>query len=329
MIFELEPSCFHPNPRSLDLLAIGDLVLKGRHRIYVRENSQAEYLEWLQSLTVDLLEGWNSSLDLSVKLEALEPANCAVTVCNDIAPVLNGQSLAMNVEQARLLAGQPFRVFLENDEADRNFLITYSNKEQKKKIEELESRSLIRFEHCGGIGEMPKKVTRFVKRTPINSLISSAVFDCDASQPNQPSGQSQNVVDVCRGGGVPAHRLKRRAIENYILRSWLNSWVNQSKQTKAAHLKRFNAVCGFNDAQRHYFHMKGGLKKDKKEISNGSNTLYAALSPKLLGELDNGFGAAVSEIFSWPWVQESEAMEDFDGWSEVNGIVRSLLVLFR
>src|SRR5687768_12438978 len=149
----MEESCFANTPKTFELLQLANFVLKGRHRLYVKNLVHADYLSWTRRLPGELLDVWDLSLDLSMEQEALEPARITVNVCEfgTSNPVL--PSPVLNVEQASRLAAEPYRIFVENDDADRDFLITYADNNQRRKIKELESSNLIRFEHCGGIGE--------------------------------------------------------------------------------------------------------------------------------------------------------------------------------
>ena len=264
-----------------------------------------------------------------MELEAREPAEFTVKVCDTTESNLNAVPPIMNVEQAAHFAEEPFRIFVENDGADRDFLITFSNSEQKTKIEELEGARLIRFEHCGGITELPKKVAKFINRGNLNSSIAIAVFDCDAPQPNEASAQSKTALSECENRGVAAFRLKRRAIENYLLRSWLNTWVNETRTKRNSYLEVYKAFCELSDTQRAHFHMKKGLNADKHGITDGTINLYGDLSEESQRKLDKGFGNAGSDLYASAWVQDSQPSEDQNGWNEVNGIVHSFLLLCR
>ncbi len=276
-----------------------------------------------------MLEIWEKSLNLSMELEAREPARVTIMVCDAAAPDLQVETPIMNVDQADILSKKPFRIFVENDEADRDFLLTFSNAEQKKKIEELEEAQLIQFEHCGGITELPKKVAKFTNKTELNHLIAMAVFDSDAPQPGEASTQADCALKKCVNCGIAASRLSRRAIENYLLRSWLNTWVNKTTARRERSLELYNTFCNLNDAQRAHFHMKNGLKVDKEKIADGTIDLYDNLSGELQRKLETGFGSVGSEIYSLSWIQNSQPSEDQNGWNEVNGIVNSFLVLCR
>lgn len=330
MIFELEESCFLKTQKTFELLQIASFVLKGRHRLYVKNADHYDYLNWRQELPQELADIWDLSLDYSMEQEAREPAPLTVSVCEISTERLSPSSPALGIDQASRLAAEPFRIFVENDDADRDFLITFSNDQQKRKIKDLESHNLIRFEHCGGIGELKKKIIKFANRHALHQLISIAVFDSDAPRPNDHSPNALAVVAASKEKGVATFMLKRRAIENYLLRSWLSTWINKSKDRRNKYLECFNHFCQLNISQRSHYHMKQGLSTDIAKISGGNFDLYDGLNDKQRDALMTGFGSDIgSELYSSTWVQESHPTDDPEGWNEVNAIVRDFLVLSR
>lgn len=330
MIFEIEPSCFQTNTKTFELLKMADFVLKGRHRLYICEDSQSDYLDWKSKLTVDLFEIWDRSLRYSMEVEAQEPAKHTVIVCQTSATDYSASPPVMNIDQAAQLASEPFKIFVENDDADRDFLLTFSDTQQTTKIGELEAANLLSFQHCGGITELPKKVSKFTEKAALHHNISAAVFDSDSTQPNEVSSQANTAQSVCAAAGVKAFVLKRRAIENYLLRSWLNAWVNETRTKTLRHLDLYKVFCELTDEQRAHFHIKKGLKVDRTQIEANNITLYSNIALGTQAKLENGFGSSVgSDLFSSDWVQKSMSLDDPEGRNEVSGIVRSFLVLCR
>jgi len=330
LIFEIKPTCFEEHPKTLQLLKMADLVLMGRHRLYIEDESQPEYLAWKSELRVGLSEVWDQSLRYSMEVEALETAEHTIHVCEASPENYSASIPEMDVDCAARLAAEPFRVFVENDDADRDFLLTFSNTQQMGKIKELEDANLLKFEHCGGITELPKKVSKFAGKAGFYSKISAAIFDSDAIQPNENSEQADKAEKACTDAGVIAFVLKRRAIENYLLRSWLNTWVNESKGKRKRYVELYNGFCQLTDEQRAHFHVKKGLKADRDEIKSGKVTLYSGIPAPTQAKLEVGFGSDVgSDLFSADWVQESQSTDDPGGRGEVFGIIRSFLVLCR
>lgn len=293
MIFQIESTCFHEHPRTLDLLKLAEVVLKGRHRVYLADETDPDYLNWKLGLTIELVEIWDISLELSMELEALEPAAHTIKVCDAREPDHSATPPWLNVKQAAHLAAEPFRIFVENDDADRDFFFTFSDSQQQAKLNELEAASLVSFIHCGGIGDLPKKAKKFADKAILFPKISAAVFDSDAPQPNEASNQSNAALAVCHSCGVEAFVLRRRAIENYLHKSWLNSWINQSKASRNKYTKLFVAFCSLSEDQRSHFHMKKGLKADRTQINAGTITLYQDVDIAAKGELEDGFGGTV------------------------------------
>jgi len=332
MIFELKTSCFQLNPKTQRLLELADFVVRGRHRIYVEDEDDAAYAAWVAGLPRDLAEGWQLALDFSVEAEALEPARLTISVCEKAQTGAAPISPSLTVEDAARLGREPFRVFVENSDADRNFLLTFSNSEQKRKFEDLESENLLRFEHCGGIGDLSNKVQAHLEKNYFFSKVCAAVYDSDATQPNMPSNQANALEKFCAERMFASFMLKRRAIENYLMLSWINSWANQrpSRESRKQAIRKFENLCKLSPSQRRHFHMKKGLLADAKEMSNGANSLYQGVEASVLEQLQQGFGSGIgSDIYSQTWVQNSQSSEDQDAWDEVNGVVSEVMVLCR
>lgn len=332
MIFVLKNSCFGQNAKTQRLLELADLVTRGRHRIYVEDEGDMHYLSWKAALPPELSDDWDLSLELSMELEALEPARYEIIVCETVQ--FDGRSTppVLAVEEAARLGREPYRIFVENDGADRDFLLTFSNAQQKSKLEELEQENLLRFEHCGGIGELKKKVLAHVKKHQLFGLVCATVFDSDAPSPGTPSSQALAVEHCCADNGLQGFMLKRRAIENYLALDWMISWAN-SRPNRASRLKSvgcFKSFCQLNSEQKRHFHMKKGLSADNAAILAGSIKLYNGTDPAVLKNLQNGFGDDVgSEIYAQDWVKNSQSAQDQDAWDEVNSIVSKVMVLCR
>lgn len=331
MIFLIEETCFQSDPETFNLITLAKYVTCGRHRIALRNPANAQYFGWVQNLDHDLLDIWQLSLDYSIELEAMEPARLTIRVCANSELNASLPQPIMNLEGAVKIAREPFRVYVENDDADRDFILTFSNDQQRAKIEELESNNMLRFEHCGGIGELKKKIIKFAKAAPLYRAICATVFDSDSTWPGNTSTNAVAVQSACNNEGIEWFMLARRAIENYLAISWLNTWVNAGgRARREAKKDLFNCFCNLDEDQRAHFHMKKGLKADQQEISSGVNTLFSNLSSEQRNILKQGFGSEVgSELYSEPWVQEGDQSVDSEAWREVNSIVNGFLVLCR
>jgi hypothetical protein len=331
VIFELHPSCFRAKPETILLVSMANIALKGRHRLYVRDLEDQAYRQWIDSLGSQLADPWNEALDVSMTREAREPAKFSVAVCNTCVQSYEREKLVLTVGEAERLIREPFKIFVENDDADKNFLITFSTEDQAKKMLELEKENLISFQHCGGITELPKKVKNYLKFSDLSFLNCSAIFDSDAPAPGQISNDARKAKRRCDEGGVASHVLRRRAIENYLMRSWLNTWVNKTpRSARGPKMEVYKAFCKLSLEQRSHFHMKSGLSVDRRSIENGDVTLYANVCDADMKRLQEGFGDSLAaDLYGEDWVQSTQAVDDSEAWAEVNGMVREILVLCR
>lgn len=331
MIFELNKSCFESGDSTNLLLSMANIVRKGRHRLFVPKDANDAHEKWLGGLGLDLEKEWRNSLDDSMLLEAREPAEQNAIVCNETPQCLEPGELVLSVQTAERIVREPFRIFVENDGADRCFFLTFSNEEQFLKIKELEGENLLVFEHCGGITELPKRVARYVNSRGYNCLNCSAMFDSDAPAPDALSRQAIFARSTCEDHNVPSFVLRRRAIENYIQIEWLNTWVNKvPRSARRGKLKLFNAYCRLAENQRSHFHMKNGLNADQRGIESGTISIYRDVPQDDLDILKDGFGTSLAEdIYFEDWVQNTFTTDDAEAWNEVNGVVNEILVLCR
>ena len=161
-----------------------------------------------------------------------------------------------------------------------------------------------------------------------NYLNCTAVFDSDAPSPGVISPGARKAEEQCDNLELDFFRLKRRAIENYLMRDWLKTWVNNKKDKSK--IKIFDSFAKLSLEQRSHFHMKNGLRKDKADIENGTITLYNNVNKRDLVSLQNGFGHNLaSELYAEEWIQMVQSVDDTAAWEEVNGMVNAILVLCR
>jgi hypothetical protein len=328
LIFEFNSSCFRGEIKTPSLLAMANMALKGRHRLYISDEDDQSYLDWFGSLGASFEEQWRVALDTSMVLESLEPASQIVTVCEEADHSHDPKNIVMGIKDAERLTREPFRVYVENDDADRDFLLTFSNKDQARKIAELEDENLLSFQHCGGISELRKKVKNYAKAKATNFLNCTAVFDSDAPSPTAISQDANLALERCNNLGLSSFMLKRRAIENYLMRDWLKTWVNTKGNSKKVSI--FDSFAKMSLEQRSHFHMKKGLKADLDKIKNGTITLYAGIAEGDIVCLNDGFGSSLAaDLYAKNWIQSVQSVDDADGWEEVNSMVNEILVLCR
>ena len=190
----------------------------------------------------------------------------------------------------------------------------------------------MRFEHCGGIGDLSNKVEAHLAKNPLFFKVCAAVYDSDATKPNSPSAQAKAVETYCAERTLASFMLKRRAIENYLMLGWINSWANgrPSREARKQAVSKFVSLCKLSPLQRSHFHMKRGLAADANEMQGGNHEFYQDVDGGVLEQLQGGFGSDIgSDIYSETWVQNSQSSEDQDAWNEVNSVVSEVMVLCR
>lgn len=332
MIFVVKASCFETNLKTKRLLDLADFVVRGRHRIYVEDEHDVNYTTWVETLPQELADDWQLALDYSVEADALEPAKLMVSICENVTSDADAIPPSLTVEDAALLGREPFRIFVENNDADRNFLLTFANSQQKRKLEDLEKESLLRFEHCGGIGDVVNKLNSHIAQNPLFFEVCAAVYDSDAKSPNAPSAQAKYVGNFCGQRSVANFMLSRRAIENYLMPSWIRAWSSKrpNQDARKQAFKKLDSFLRLTVQQRSHFHMKKGFAADAHEMQGDADTLFQGLDVDVLEPLKNGFGNSIgSDLYSETWVQDSQSNEDQGAWDEVNSVVSEVLVLCR
>lgn len=329
MLFYLEDSCFQNSDSTIHLLALASRTNRGRHQLVVSNVAGVNYCTWRQRQTPDVLDPWDLALDSSIKSQAREPAIHEVIASQRTQSDFSTSPPELSVLDAVSLAEQPFRVALENDNSDRAFILTFADSEQRSRLQELAGLGFFIFEHCGGITEMPRKISELANFSTLSKWNTFAIFDNDALQPNRPSTASDTVVALCTDKSVEHHRLNRRAIENYLSKKSLTFWTySMGKSSRDTRKPVFKAYCKLTSDQAHHFNMKGGLNGDARVDGDGAGTLFDAVAERDIRSLRSGFGRSVASLFVDDKVSEDCLKKD-GSWAEVNQVVSQILTLLR
>lgn len=312
MNFLLDASLFD-GPPPVQLVALVLLAVEGRHRIEVGPDARDGFVAWADTLG----EVRGAILDeegRSARDNAIRESGISITVMTRERS--SWSMLRLTVEDALCLAYKPFRVLLENGLSDRRFLLAILPPKDREWIAKRVESEWVELEECGGIRELKKRVKWALQEQ--NVFRCAALFDGDAVElpAEQPESDrsfrarlgpaSRTVLDLCEReptdgtAGLVHHVLRRRAIENYLPDSALDSWAKAKAGAQRRTREKTVKALRRCDHRFHY-NMKHGYAGDRNRTPRVSWLPDARNLP-----LEQGFGPDISSRF------EELSLEDFD-----------------
>jgi hypothetical protein len=200
----------------------------------------------------------------------------------------------------------PFKIFVENNEADRAFLLAFLDKAEREELLEMQMQHWLVFVHGGGTGDLQKQISWEAANTMRADLRTFAYFDNDGLVPRSPSVKSLQIAAECQAHSIHFHQLSRRAIENYIPVSALEIWATLQKAKRRSYIRRQLAPFKkLSDDERDHFNMKSGPGADFGVVA------YPGLSEYELRQLKKGFGKKVATVFQHVGFREKLSRDDF------------------
>jgi hypothetical protein len=298
-------------------------ALDGKHYLIVDREGQW-FRAWYQQRSRNDQAECDLVLEDGLEVEARTPAQRTLKIVRGPTD-WEGDPPRATLTDALVLLRKPFSILLENWSSDFPFVLSMAKPEQRALLERLREQKWLHVENGGGLDDMEKRV-QTLKRDPVDRLTLWVLFDSDARRRGDPSSASKRLRGAC-GKRVPHHQLERRTIESYVTRRALTAW--------GARWNMEDRVSAFyempEDEQRHYFNMKGGLKKDEKDKERGvAEDLYGPprLDPALRARLDLGFGGQLRDVFADGSVTVADLIAE-GAFAEVNGAVTALLGWLR
>ncbi|MDO7434833.1 hypothetical protein Q5X65_17010 [Acinetobacter baumannii] len=235
---------------------------------------------------------------------------------------------SITIDEAIKLISQPFLVCMENNRNDKNFLNFFSNKEQKSLLHELETNLELSYWSGGGTGELKKKL----ESDEFCNFNSYVFFDSDRLPFDAKTIQhaSQEIQKICLDKNIKYSLLQRRFIESYIPMKSLSGYVYQNRKNKKRYGKLFQEFSSLNcNDTRHFYNMKIGINGDVGRVGDKQKlikTYFYNIPSSKIKFFDNGFGDKLSSVYEKE-VSISEKMKDIEGWNEINGIVKNILMV--
>jgi hypothetical protein len=243
----------------------------------------------------------NGIIQYSERNPLVPPARLRIETVNQPVWDKTNKRHILPLDKAVKFLSSPFTILVENRRNDKAFLEAIATGWRRERLQKLLANHFIEFNGGGGIGEVKKWVEE-IADVSAKRHRSFALFDSDAPQPQQPSQQSQEVVETCQKTAIPYHQLQRRAIENYLslesLAMWATGKVHESVHGKNKH-QLVEEFKNLTNAQRYHLDMK------KHFVSN------------------------IADLFKteYPKIQESRLRKDADLIQEINPVLDKLFSL--
>ncbi|MFO0573740.1 MAG: hypothetical protein U1A78_07080 [Polyangia bacterium] len=324
----LSSELFIQTSRNLDVLALFQMGLEGRHRVEVEDELASAYTNWLAQRSSYERAECQTAISNSLSMSTLQPSAISVWVTGSGNSDWKPDEPRLCLQDALDLLRRPTRVLLEDSVTDRAFLSCFLSRQERRFIDEREQHGWLHFEHGGGVPKMRATILRSRRQWRWCHLNYFVLSDSDALQPGRPSKAVKELNKAC-GQKVKYHQLSRRSIENYLPRQALDWWKDRDSADRSRRTK-VRAFFRMSEPQRHHYNMKEGLAGDRPRATAGESAgdLYAAIEQSDRDALAEGFGPNVADLFSSAPVTESDLRSD-GSWPEMEPVVADLLTFLR
>lgn len=313
----------------LDLLALFRLGFSGRHLLQSDPLLDSRVEAWLRSQADVVASECRLALELGIRQDARFPAANLLWVTDGTTASRKGCGTVLSLKDAVGFLQRPFRILVEDNVADRNFVLAVAMSESRKVLIEGESKNWVTFEHGGGSGMAQRAELYCASR--FESLRTWVLADSDALAPGLQSTQANSVARAC-GQNIPFHLLLRRAIENYLPVAALEHWAEHSPMPASQRVgrkQRVRVLKTLKPEQRHHYNMKEGFKGDaNRSDKDDAKALYEDVPLQSRRMLADGFAMHIAMLFD----AEKHPLPDFwlvaDGSpSETSPMITRLLSL--
>lgn len=186
--------------------------------------------------------------------------------------------------EALILLEERLHLLVENARNDGAFLRALCPHTHLAWLNDAEAAGWLEFANGGGnseIGMLPATLAAEpgTSAAPLKQARACGRFvalidsDEDKDKPNQPSRASDAILRAWRSRGMVAHRLRRRAAENYLPRAALELWVNTSSAGEAtqggareARQRKLDAFFAQPPEARHHTRMRAHFDKNIRDL---------------------------------------------------------------
>ena len=223
--------------------------------VWLRDQSPAVREDLILALTAGLTE-YDYAIPNRERLPVVEIAHVGEPFWPDSFE--QGPAVLPLTEETLQFVEKPLELFLENRRNDTSFLSACAPSTWKSRFDLAVKNGFIERRHAGGIGEMRMQIEEDYTSGSLHRLRTWALFDHDGETADEPSKASGLLGETLDAIGIPHHRLRRRAIENYIPIGGLYRWANAagSVHERKKRLARCGSHKSLAPASRHFVAMK-------------------------------------------------------------------------
>ena len=318
-----------PTINQLDLLALFRLGFSGRHLLQPDPLLDSRVETWLHRQADVVASECRLALELGIRQDARFPAANVLWVTDGTTASRKGCRIVLSLKDAVEFLQMPFRILVEDNISDRNFVLTVAQREMREILVNGERKNWITFEQGSGSG-LIRRAEKY-GADQLEALRTWVLADSDALAPGLRSAQAKNVAKAC-GQNIPFHLLMRRAIENYLPLVALEHWAEHTPMPASQRVgrkQRMRVLKILKPEQRHHYNMKEGFKGDaNRSDKDDANALYEDVPLQSRRILADGFGMDIAMLFD----AEKHPLPDFwlvaDGSpSETSPMITRLLSL--
>lgn len=181
-----------------------------------------------------------------------------------------GRTPVLSLADAMVYITRPIEVLVENSENDRRFLQCWAPAARANDFASVLQQETMEFKNGGGLTGVTNTLKGAKERGERSVLHRTlVVFDSDAAEPGQIKKEVSDCEAACAdclpsaASSPRFHRLKRRAIENYLPYTVLDHYVagpgaNHVHDDAVSHLR----ALGPTSVHARHYHMKNGLLAD-------------------------------------------------------------------
>ncbi len=278
------------------LFGIFNASMQREHSVTIPAEEEPLFEAWCAEQTPSQRASVEVVIKRSLQVESRETVDSEVVACGG-ATDWSASPPQVGPADILSLLYQPLTILVEHEVNDAWFLRAMVFPLEGEKFRRCLESKWIEFGHGGG-SDMVSLIEKMKDSQKAHRTF--AVFDSDALAPALPSKESDRKVKSCSKAKVKHHRLRRRAIENYLPPDELDrvhSRLRASTETRAA----LDAFRELSPAQRAHFNLKAGFSGDKRRLARQQipevEALFAGLDPSARKALQNGFGEDVGRHF--------------------------------
>lgn len=273
----------------------------GRHVLIFEQNSPI--LNWLDQIDDQTKSAYTNAINLSTRSAATLTENTStVHIDPTKASVWGDPESTLGMDDALKLLAEPLGILVENSKNDWHFLHGIMRQSEKDRIDHAMDNGWIDVLHGGG-DNLKTEIERRAQK-PHTQVRTFAIFDSDRRHPDElnpawvPAGNQQCTgLDFQRLAQthIPNRywMLKRRFIESYLPRKWIEIAINGNINANAV-----PAYFRMNRQAQWHYNMKRGFLADNNPENHGrAKDLYLGVPEDDLAALSGGFGRKLADQY--------------------------------